>query len=351
MKRISFIFTLVWLWISIPALAQKKLGVYSVAFYNIENLWDTDDDPNNSGDDDYTPEGRYQWTPEKYRQKLLNAAMVLSQLGKDYCPMGAALIGVSEIENRRVLEDLMQSEPLRSIGYQVIHFESPDHRGIDVAALYNPRIFTFEKATIYPYNNPEAPDFKTRDQLLVSGKLAGEPFHMIVNHWPSRYGGNKSSPSREFAAAITKHIADSIRRSDPEAKIVIVGDLNDDPYNKSCSKVLEAQRKTEDTPQDGYYNTTWKLYDDGIGTLCYQGQWNLFDQQIISGNLLGADKRTLKFWKTEIFSRPFLLQQEGKYKGYPFRSFSGNVFQGGFSDHLPTVSYYVKIISDTPVEE
>lgn len=346
MKILSTLFACLVLWANTTgACAQKKLGVYAAGFYNVENLWDAEDDPNNTGDDDFTPKGRYQWTQDKYEQKLMNIAVVLSQLGKDYCPAGAALIGIGEIENRKVLEDLVKTGPLRSMGYEIVHFESPDYRGIDVAALYNPRLFTLEKAQVYPYKNPSDPRFRTRDILLVSGKLASEPFHMIVCHWPSRRG-SKSSPTREFAAQITKHIVDSIRNSNDDAKILIVGDLNDDPYNKSVSKVLGAKRKMADTSKEGLLNATWKLYDDGVGSLCYQGQWNLFDQHIITGNLLGADKRTLKFWKTEVFIRPFLIQQEGKYKGYPFRTFDGDTFKRGYSDHLPTVSYFVKIIAD-----
>lgn len=321
---------------------QGKLGVYAAGFYNLENLWDTIDDPNNPGDDEFTPEGKYQWTQAKYEQKLHNIAKVISQLAHDYCPAGPAIIGIAEVENRKVLEDLVKTEPIASMDYQIVHFESPDHRGIDVAALYNPKLFTFLSARIYPYIKPDQPDYKTRDQLLVSGLLAGEPFHIIVNHWPSRYGGDKSSPMREFAASITKHIADSLHTDNPAAKVLIVGDMNDDPNDKSCSKVLNAKKDIKQVPPDGYYNATWKLFEQGIGSLCYQNKWNLFDQQIVSGNLIGKDRSTLKFWKSEVFNRSFLIQQEGKYKGYPRRTFSGTTFQNGYSDHFPTLTYFVK---------
>ena len=214
-----------------------------------------------------------------------------------------------------------------------------------MAALYNPRLFKLVDARIYPFQMPEKPNYRTRDILLVSGVMAGEPFHMIVNHWPSRYGGSASSPLREFAASIVRHIGDSIHADNPNAKVLIVGDMNDDPFNKSCAEVLGAKRKAKDVKPDGYYNATWKLYDQGIGSLCYQNQWNLFDQQIVSGNLLGKDRTTLKLWKCEVFNRPFLIQQAGKYKGYPLRTFSGTTFQNGYSDHLPTLTYFVKEIS------
>ena len=167
---------------------------------------------------------------------------------------------------------------------------------------------------------------------------------MIVNHWPSRYGGDRSSIYREAAAAITKHIADSIHAADPNAKVVIVGDMNDDPNNKSTKDVLQARRKAKDTELDGYFNATWPLFDRGIGSLCYQDKWNLFDQLIISGNLLGKDRSTLKFWKAEIFNRDFLTTQEGKRKGYPWRTFSSNTFINGYSDHFPVLIYFLKEI-------
>lgn len=323
---------------------QKKLGVYAAGFYNLENLWDTEDDPDNPGDDEFTPNGPYEWTETKYKQKLDNVAKVISQLATEYCPAGPAIIGISEVENRKVIEDLVKREAITSRNYQIVHFESPDHRGIDVAALYNPRLFRFISAQKYPFNKPDMPDYRTRDILLVNGILAGEPFHLIVNHWPSRYGGAKSTPLREFAASIAKHIADSLHANNPEAKVLIVGDMNDDPSDSSCSKVLDAKKHKKDVKPDGYYNATWKFFDEGIGSLCYQDKWNLFDQQIISGNLLGKDYSTLKFWKSEIFNRPYLIQQEGKYKGYPLRTFSGTTFQNGYSDHLPTLTYFIKEI-------
>lgn len=323
---------------------QKRLGVYAAGFYNLENLWDTEDDPDNPGDDEFTPNGPYEWTETKYKQKLDNVAKVISQLATEYCPAGPAIIGISEVENRKVIEDLVKREAIASRNYQIVHFESPDHRGIDVAALYNPRLFRFISAQKYPFNKPDMPDYRTRDILLVNGILAGEPFHLIVNHWPSRYGGAKSPPLREFAASIAKHIADSLHANNPEAKVLIVGDMNDDPSDSSCSKVLDAKKHKKDVKPDGYYNATWKFFDEGIGSLCYQDKWNLFDQQIISGNLLGKDYSTLKFWKSEIFNRPYLIQQEGKYKGYPLRTFSGTTFQNGYSDHLPTLTYFIKEI-------
>lgn len=320
--------------------AQKTNDIYSIAFYNLENLYDTKDDEG-VRDEEFTPKGAKAWTETKYRKKLDNLAYVLSRLAKEHCPTGPAAIGVSEIENRGVLEDLVQTGDLAQMGYDIVHYDSPDKRGVDVALLYNPKQFQVTSSTPYPYILPENPDFKTRDQLLVSGILAGESVHIIVNHWPSRYGA-KSSGLREFAATISKHIADSIYASDSNAKVIIMGDLNDDPTDPSCRVVLNAKKKQSEVAPGGLFNTMWGFFDRGIGSLCYQGKWNLFDQIIISHNLLGKDRSTLKFWKAEIFNRDFLIQQEGKNKGYPLRTFSGNTFINGYSDHFPTMIYLVK---------
>lgn len=330
------------LFITLPLFAQHKLGVYAVGFYNLENLFDTKDEEG-IADEDFTPTGVYNWTPEKYRQKLAKLSSVISRLAREYCPGGPAVLGVGEVENRGVLEDLVKTGEIAEIGYEIVHYDSPDRRGIDVALLYNPKLFRLTSSRVYPYRLPTDSTFKTRDQLLVSGILAGEAFHVIVNHWPSRWG-DKSSPLREYAATITRHIVDSLYRIDPNAKIVIMGDFNDDPDDKSCREVLNARKKQSQVEAGGLYNATWALWDKGIGSLCYQDQWNLFDQQILSYGLLGKDYSTLKFWKVEIFNRDFLIQKEGKYKGYPFRTFSGSSFQNGYSDHFPSLVYLVKEI-------
>ena len=326
----------------VPSVAQR-MAVYSVAFYNQENLFDYEDDPNNPGDDEFLPNGPYNWTESKYKEKIFNMAYTISQLAIDnHCPVGPAVVGLAEVENERVVKDLVNASPLAGRKLEYVHYDSPDRRGIDVALLYNPKLFKLVSSTTYKLNVPGMPDFKTRDQLLVNGVMAGEPVSIIVNHWPSRYGGSKSEPLRIAAAELTRHIADEVRKQNPEAKVIIMGDLNDDPKDKSCAKIIGATRTKKACTEYGYYNTTWELYDKGIGTLCYQNAWCLYDQQIISGNFLNKEPKTLTFWKAEVFNRDYLTQKEGKNKGYPLRSFSNSNWQNGFSDHFPSITYYVK---------
>lgn len=339
------LFLLLPLSLSAQSASEKKgrqYEVYSIAFYNLENLFDTIDDPTNRGDNEYLPDGPYAWTQDKYEKKLDNLARVISRLAREMCPVGPAAIGVSEVENRKVLEDLVQRPALREMGLKVIHYESPDWRGIDCALLYNPALFVPYHSHPYPYPSDD-PHFKTRDQLLVSGKLAGEDLHLIVNHWPSRYG-SKSSELREAAARGVKSICDSLYQVDPRAKIVIMGDLNDDPVDVSTALILKARRLPKEVATQGFFNTMWRLYEQGIGSLAYQGKWNLFDQIIISEPLLREDaSKGLRYLRSEVFNRDFLIRQEGRHKGYPHRTFVDNTFVDGYSDHLPTLIYLYRL--------
>ena len=338
-SRFAIIFCLLFLYASVQA---QKIGIYSMAFYNLENLFDYEFNERIS-DQDFTPEGAYRWTPEKYYKKLDNLAYVISQLGMENCPMGPAVIGVAEVENRRVLEDLTQRKELAQRGYGIVHYDSPDRRGIDVALLYMPSLFSVTSSRTYSFQMKSRSGYVTRDQLLVSGILAGEAIHIIVCHWPSR-SNIRSAALRQHAASISKHIVDSLYHADPDTKIVIMGDLNDDPDDKSCRITLGARKMQEETEYDGLFNAMWGLHEKGIGTLSYRGKWNLFDQIIISKPLLGRDYSSLSFWRTEIFNRDFLIQKEGRYKGYPLRTFSGNVFVNGYSDHFPVLIYLLKSV-------
>lgn len=323
--------------------SNKKVNVQlsCVAFYNLENLFDTID---NEGVNDleYTPGGSNKWNTLKYNAKQKNMSYALSQLGLDHSPVGAAVIGVCEIENRGVLEDLVKQPNLASRSYDIVHYDGPDRRGVDVALLYNPKLFIVSNSKSYRLRTQD-PNFLTRDQLMVSGYLLGEKVHFIVNHWPSRSGGElPSRPKRNAAAELTRSIVDSLFRVEPKARIIVMGDLNDDPSNESCAKILGAKRNLEDVKENELYNVFWNTHDKGIGSLSYNDQWNLFDQIIVSHELAHGDRTKLKLWKSEVFKRNFLIQQEGRYKGIPLRTHAGGVWLNGYSDHLPTLIYLVK---------
>ncbi len=340
MNRLKFIFLV--LAIASNALVlfaqNKKLAPYALAFYNLENLFDTIN-VNSNFDLEYSPKGAKQWDSKKYNSKLNNMAFVLSQLAREVCPLGPAVIGVSEIENRSVLEDLVKRDALANLNLQIVHYDSPDRRGIDVALLYNPLLFSVISSKTFPLIVSKYPDFKSRDVLLVSGSMGGEKIHILVNHWPSR--GN-AEHFRIASAELNRQIHDSIKVAEPDAKIIIMGDLNDDPANKSIKNVLGAKGKRKDVKKNELFNPMADLHSKGIGSLGYQGSWNLFDQIVISDNLLGDDRSTFKFWKAEIFNRDFLIQKEGQYKGYPLRTHSSNSFLNGYSDHFPVLIYLVK---------
>ncbi|MDR2854233.1 MAG: endonuclease/exonuclease/phosphatase family protein [Prevotellaceae bacterium] len=328
---------------NVQSVSSEKLNLEAacISFYNLENLFDT---VHNVGvnDYEYTPTGKNQWNGMKYKAKLKNMSYAISQIGTDVSPVGAIIVGVSEIENRGVLEDLVNQPSIKDRQYEIVHYDGPDRRGVDVGLLYNPRYFTVSNSKSYRLHSQDA-NFLTRDQLMVSGYLFGEKIHIIVNHWPSRTGGElESQPKRIEAATLTRSIVDSLFTVDANAKIIVMGDLNDDPFNKSCAEVLNAKHDAADATGTALYNVFWKTLESGIGSLAYQGRWNLFDQIIISPNLLNADRQHLGFWKAEVFNKPFLTWQEGEYKGTPHRTHSRGVWVNGYSDHYPTMIFVVK---------
>jgi hypothetical protein len=332
----------------LPALCMKaqpsvKDGV--IAFYNLENLFDTIDTPNVL-DEEFTPGGLNKWTGEKYREKLNNLAMAISRIGEDEgWKGGPAVLGVAEIENRSVLEDLVANPLLKESNYQIVHYDSPDLRGVDVALLYRPRFFRVTSSARAALNikNEGGEEIFTRDQLVVSGIFDGEPMHFIVCHWPSRSSGEMTTrPRRNAAAMLSRHLVDSLTVIDPKAKIFVMGDLNDDPSDESLRKYLRAVPNPGKLKGGELVNPMYPLYKKGIGSLNYRDGLNLFDQIIITQALTGKDYSTYKFRLARVFNSSFLMQKDGQYKGYPLRSFAGTVWQGGFSDHFPVYVVIVK---------
>lgn len=324
--------------------SQMKAGL--IAFYNLENLFDTID-TRGVLDEEFTPGGPNKWTGSRYWEKIGNMALAISRIGEEEgWSGGPAVLGVSEIENRAVLEDLIAHPLLKSSNYQVVHFDSPDLRGVDVGLLYRPRFFRVTAAVSYELvlHNDQGERVYTRDQLLVSGVFDGEPMHFIVGHWPSRSSGELTTrPRRNAAAALSRHITDSLLTTNPAAKIFIMGDLNDDPSDESLRTYLRAAPKANKLKEGELFNAMYPLYKKGIGSLNYRDGLNLFDQIILSPALTGKDYSSWKFLKARVFNSSFLMQKDGQYKGYPLRSFVGTVWQGGFSDHFPV---YVMIVRE-----
>lgn len=322
---------------------KKEYNVVCVAFYNLENLFDTIDTPD-VNDFEYTPGGPNEWNTTKYISKLKNLSKAVSEIGTDFTPHGPAILGVSEIENRFVLEDLVKQELIASRNYQIVHYDGPDRRGVDVALLYNPAYFKVTSSKSYRLKIPGRDNFYTRDQLLVSGELQGDPIHIIVGHWPSRSGGeSRSRPLRNAAAALGRHIIDSIQNVDPNAKVVLMGDLNDNPDNESVLKILRALPEQKDMKDSDLYNPFFNLYKKGIGTLAWRDTWSLFDMILPTKPLLETDYSSYRFYKASVFNKAFLQQPSGRFKGYPFRTHAGGQYLGGFSDHFPT---YILLIRE-----
>lgn len=347
MKKIillSFVALLGLMSVSAQESSGRKYKVYGVAFYNLENLFDT---INNNGkyDLEYSPQGSKRWDGRKYWSKINHLARAIASMKTQSTPMGPAVIGVSEIENRSVLEDLVADPQISKWNLEIVHHDSPDRRGVDVGLLYNPRFFMVEGVTNHRLRIEGYDSFRTRDQMCVVGRMAGERVAVIVNHWPSRLGGQEqSSYLREAAAALSKSIADSLWRVDPSMSVIVMGDLNDDPQDKSCAKVLGGKKNAADADNHGFYNPWWKILDSGVGTLAYKSSWNLFDQIVISGNLANAPVGKLQYWKCEVLNRDFLKDKNGNRQGYPLRTFSAGVHLDGFSDHFPTEIFLRKAV-------
>ncbi len=321
--------------------SAQKYEIIAIGYYNLENLFDTIDDPK-IYDGEFLPDADKQWNSERYYYKLDQMAKVLSEVALDKTADGLSIFGISEIENKSVIEDLVKRPALKDRNYQIVHYDSPDRRGIDVALVYRPDMFELTYSYSAPIISADT-HFRTRDQLVVSGLLRGEEVHFQVNHWPSRSGGERRSrPKRNEAAKLSRSLADSLIALNPQAKVMILGDLNDDPTNESVAKILKATDDKSKLSQGYFYNPYLTKYKKGIGSLAYRDSWNLFDQIILTPALISEDKSSWTFYQANIFKKSYMLNESGKYKGYPKRSFVGDKFQGGYSDHLPVYIYLVR---------
>ncbi|ENA1807437.1 endonuclease/exonuclease/phosphatase family protein [Flavobacterium psychrophilum] len=365
MKIRNFFTTLLLFSLTIGANAQaKKFAIHTVAFYNFENLFDTINNPNI--DEEWLPNGAQNWTSKKYKEKIHNLARVINEIGTGENQKNSpTFIGGAEIENRGVLEDLVKDPQLISNDYGIVHFDSPDKRGIDVALLYQKKHFQptsyiniplliykkdtkakAEKETDEDKADKDKIEISqdsrvyTRDILLVTGLLDGDEINVIVNHWPSRSGGEKkSSPFREAAGRMDRKIMDSIYKVNPNAKIINMGDLNDGTYNKSVKEGVGAKLKKEEVEKFGVYNPFEEMAKKGNASLFYRDAGDIFDQIMVSQTLIEKDYSSFRYWKAGIYNKPYMITTTGQYKGYPLRHGNNEI---GFSDHFPVYIYLIK---------
>ena len=340
------VITLLWLSISTCIIygQSEKYKILTIGFYNLENFFDIENDPKIK-DDDFTPKGKFRWTEEKYREKLANMAYAISQIGININPLGVSILGISEVENRNVLEELVHQESIKDKSYQIIHYDSPDRRGMDVALLYNPLHFTpirHDTIAFRIYNGDGSRRF-TRNILMVEGILDGDKLYILVNHWPSRLGGQKrSEPDRIKGAKLCREYVDSILIIDSNNKIIIMGDFNDNPNNASIKDHLKTKGNRKHLISSDLYNPMVEYIKRDQGSNVYRDSWSLFDQIILSQGLLNEEQEGYFYYKAFIFNSKFLVQPTGKYKDHPFRTFDLDTYQSGFSDHFPVYVHLLK---------
>lgn len=303
-------------------------NMQTVAFYNIENLFDLRDNKF-TNDGDFLPESVKRWTHKRYKNKLRKLGFAISNIGQQETGKHPAIVGLAEVENARVLKDLLDSKHLDDLGYDYVHFNSLDERGIDVAMIYDTNVFkplhteTFSVSLIDENNMPDY----TRDILLVGGHLDGENMYFIVNHWSSRREGQKETEFKRLAASEkVSEIISSITQNDEDAKILVLGDFNDSPQNDSIKRLVE---------DHSLFNPFETLRSFTRGTVKHKRQWFVFDQILISTSFFKSTKNLFEFFKANIFDADFLKLFNGPFKGAPFRTYVGKKYKGGYSDHFP----------------
>lgn len=303
--------------------------IFSIAFYNLENLFDYEN-KESTLDKDYTPEGIYKWDRNKYFHKINNLGYAISKIGETRSGTPPVLLGVCEVENETCLIDLVQTEALKPFNYGFIFHKSADQRGIHVAFLYQKEHFIHEETKSFSIDvSHKCESDTTRDIMLINGKLFQKKISILLNHWPSRTEGTKKTNHKRLEAAnMVKHIIREINKENQESNILIMGDFNDDPLSQSVTLFTS----------DEFYNPMIPFQEQKKGSVRHKGKWIMFDQIIINKNLL--ESNWLEFLEAHIYVAPFLTQKSGRYKGSPKRSFNGKFFQGGFSDHFPVFIYF-----------
>ena len=332
-----FLFTLVFQCVALKELCSQNAEVLRIAFWNLENFFDPYIDSTRTYNE-YTENGTQHWTLSRFYKKRNNIYKAILALSEGE-PL--AVLGMCELENTFVTTMLFNETPLKRHNYRVIHYEGDDRRGIDVAIAYSIDKLQLITSEVIKIRNPDNKNFKTRDILYVKFyDRKSDTLHCFVNHWPSRYGGEMETIHlRDLAAATLKNKVDSLNLiSDNDAKIIIMGDFNDTPFDNSMLNVLQAKPSSKSNKNDCLIN----LFDDGDklgfpGTLKHQYHWQIFDQIVISNNLIYNCKSLCYVKKSaSIFHPDFLFVDDESYGGKKlFRTFIGPKYQGGFSDHLP----------------
>jgi len=329
----------------IIAPAQKQTALrHRVMFYNVENLFDPFNDPL-TRDDEFTPTGLRRWTWSKMEAKINGIYKVIMAVGELDPPV---LVGLCEVENGFVLHKLVNDTPLSKLEYRVVHRDSPDPRGIDVALLYRPDRFKVQDCEFVAVVFPDDSARKTREILYVRGMLGRDTLHVFVNHWPSKYSGELETESRRFAAAKTlKRKIDSIRVFYPEARILVMGDLNDEPESAPVVEGLGACERYDPNCPSGLINIAAILKSRGFGSYKHQGTWGIIDQIIISQSLLSRKHGLFTTPQmAAVFESDLLLEPDKQYSGKkPFRTYIGYRYHGGYSDHLPV---YIDLLENQP---
>ena len=310
---------------------------FTIAFYNLENLFDTFDD-RFTNDNDFLPKSEKRWTEKRYKKKVRKLGYAISKIGVQTAKKLPTLIGLAEVENKLVVDDLLNSKFLKDHNYNFVHYDSPDERGIDVALIYDASVFKVEKSEVFPlelYDEDGNRDY-TRDTLLVEGFLNDEKINILVNHWPSRHQGEElTEPNRILASDNVLEIVSNIKLSDPEAKIIVMGDFNDGPNNKSIKQLVN---------KEDLFNPMESLRSYLRGSLNHRLDWYLFDQILFTTNFFEYKTNTHSFSKANIFDSEFLKQYKGKYRGVPFRTYVGLKYKGGYSDHFPVFIHLKRIL-------
>ena len=351
MKKIYYLTTILLVLAVSSCRLEAKGKHYVIGFYNLENLFDTYHDEGKN-DYEYLPDGANEWTDAKYQKKLHNMARVIASMKEDN-HQWHAILGVSEIENRHVLEDLVADPQIAEANYQIVHYDGPDRRGVDVGMLYDPsRVkvldsesipYTFDSQRIkFDMDKEGQANFRTRDILMVHCLVDGEHFAIYVLHLPSRIGG-KGQDLRARGGEITYEHSMKMMEKYPGIKCVVMGDMNDNPTDESMALYLRGREKIDEVGPQDYFSPFLSMFKAGYSSLYYRGEGNIYDCVLVNYNLAHAPEGTFqiipitkKKYYGRVFSKPFMTNQSGQYKGTPFRTFSNGAFVGGYSDHYPT---------------